>query len=528
MRTWTDPLRPADLDPDGPVAVETWLGAPALSYPRRPRTVVDVLDRAVRLHPSAPAFVDTDGTRTTYADFADRVEGTAAALTGLGVGPGDRVAVAARNGLGLAVLLFACARAGTVLVGLDPRLAPPQWEWILGHSRASLAVAAPALRAPLLQAGAGTVLDLGELTGTAATWRGGSAPGPDSTAYAVVYTSGTTGRPKASKVVHRCSVHSGMSYQRVLQLEPGETTAVLFPLTYISAMHAHVLPAMLAGASCVLVDTTSPARFLDVLAEHQIGWAYSVPSMWQLALRLPGLSDQRLPALRRLGAGGSPLPAGLVAGLRSRLPRTRLYDVYGLSETHSPAAILRDEEFADHAGTVGRPLPCMEAQVRSERGEVLPAGEAGQLWLRGSLVTTGYADDPQATARAIVDGWFDTGDVARVDADGFVTVLDRTKDMINRGGTKVFSAQVEEVLRTHPGVEDAAVVGAPDPVAGEQVVAFVVPRPGVALEVGSVREHVRAQLAGHAVPRHVHLLDVLPRNPVGKTDKPALRARLSG
>ena len=166
----------------------------------------------------------------------------------------------------------------------------------------------------------------------------------------------------------------------------------------------------------------------------------------------------------------------------------------------------------------------MEAQVRGDDGAVLGADEPGQLWLRGSLVTTGYAFDEQATAAAVVDGWFDTGDVARMDADGYVTILDRTKDMINRGGTKIFSAEVEELLRRHPAVDDAAVVGVPDALAGEAVAAFVVTTTEVT--PAEIRAWVREGMADYAAPKVVELVDALPRNAVGKTDKTALRERL--
>jgi acyl-CoA synthetase (AMP-forming)/AMP-acid ligase II len=432
--------------------------------------------------------------------------------------------VASGNTLDLATALFACARAHLVLVGLNTRLAPAQWDYMLEHSRVRLALAGPQHLAALPGA-----VPLAEALCAAPVrpWAcpEDERPAQDAT-YAVVYTSGTTGRPKASQVVHRCSVHSGMSYQRILSLGADDVTAVLFPMYYISAMHAHVLPAMLAGARCVLVDGATPGSYVSVLREHGVTWAYAVPSWWRLCLRVEDFRD--LPHLTRLAAGGAPFPADLVAALRDRVPAARLHDVYGLSETHSPACIATDDDLRRRAGSVGRTLDCMEAQVRADDGSVLGPGEPGGLWLRGSLVTTGYAFDEQATREAVVDGWFDTGDVARMDEDGYVTVLDRSKDMINHGGTKIFSAEVEDLLRRHPGVQDAAVVGVPDALAGEAVAAFVVPAdlPAVPPTAAQVRAWVREGLAPHAVPRVVELVDALPRNAVGKTDKPALRARL--
>jgi long-chain acyl-CoA synthetase len=521
-------VRDHDLDdrPGDPVVVQDWLGAPARSYARRPATVLDVLDRAVRRWPERTAFVDVDGSSVSYAGFAAQVEAAAQALRSRGLPPGASVAVASGNTLDLATAVFACARAGLVLVGLNTRLAPPQWSYMLEHSRVRLALASEPFLDGLRAAGAKEALPLGEVLREAPerawSYDPGERPAEDAT-YAVVYTSGTTGRPKAAQVVHRCSVHSGMSYQRVLQLDEDDVTAVLFPMYYISAMHAHVLPAMLAGAQCVLVDTASPREYVALLARHRVSWAYAVPSWWRLCLRVEGLRD--LPALTRLAAGGAPFPADLVAALRERLPGVRLHDVYGLSETHSPGCIATDDVVRARPGSVGRPLDCMEAQVRGDDGRPLQAGEPGELWLRGSLVTTGYAFDEPATRAAIVDGWFATGDIARIDEHGYVTILDRSKDMINRGGTKVFSAEVEELLRRHPAVEDAAVVGVADALAGEAVAAFVVA--SGPLTAAEVRSWVREGMADYAAPKVVELVDALPRNAVGKTDKPALRARLA-
>ena len=200
-----------------------------------------------------------------------------------------------------------------------------------------------------------------------------------------------------------------------------------------------------------------------------------------------------------------------------------LHDVYGLSETHSPGCILKDAEFAEHGSTVGRPLDCLEAQVRDDNGTPLSVGQAGGLWLRGSLVTTGYAGDRKATTDAIVEGWFDTGDIARICEHGFVSILDRSKDMINRGGTKIFSAELEELLRAHPAVEDAAVIGIPDALGGEAIAAYLVPSGPLA--ASEIRAWVRENMADYAAPKIVTLIEALPRNAVGKTDKQALRAR---
>ena len=512
---------------------EPWLGAQVLSYPDRPRTVVDVLDGAVAAFGDRTALRAPEGD-LTYAEFAEVVEGAVERLTDEGLTAGDRLAVAARNGLDLAVALFACARGGFVMVGLNLRLRAPQWAYMLRHSGARLALGQPEaldeLRAAGAQAGmaATAVRDVGDhFRGRRRPWAYDAGQRPDeAAAFAVVYTSGTTGRPKASRVVHRCSVHSAMSYVEVAGLAGNDRTAVLFPLYYISGLHAHVLPMMLVGGTSVLVADASAHDFVELLARERITWMYTVPSMWQLLLREDGFTASALPDLRRGAFGGSPFPTTLLDSIRQRFPKVRLTDIYGLSETHSPATMLRDEEFTAKRGSVGRPLPCMEAKVGDDSGHEVPAGDPGELLLRGSLVTTGYDGDDEATRAAISAGWLRTGDLARMDPDGYVFILDRKKDMITRGGNKIFSVEVEQLLLTHPAIADAAVVGIPDPIAFEAVAAYVVPADGTQLTRRDVQRWVAERMSDYAVPRQVRVVDEIPRNRTGKILKADLRQRL--
>ncbi|CAN5763747.1 long-chain fatty acid--CoA ligase [soil metagenome] len=516
------------------IAREPWLGGTALSYPDRVPTVVDALDRAIREFGRREAIVAPEG-RFSYTDLGELVEGAVARLREEGLRPGDRLAIAARNGIDLAVALLACARGGFVMVGLNVRLRAPQWAYMLSHSGARLAIAADEFAVDLAAAGkeAGlepervrNVDDL--MTGRRQTWgfTAEQRPAEDAT-FAVVYTSGTTGRPKASRVVHRCSIHSATTYVHVIGMTGADRTAVAFPLYYITGLHAHLLPMMLVGGTSVLLADARPREYVAALAAERITWMYVVPSFWLLLLREEGFRWPALGHVVRGAFGGSPFPARALAQIRERMPQLRLFDIYGLSETHSPATMLTDIEFRRKPGSVGRPLPCMEARVVDDEGMVLGADQAGELHLRGSLVTTGYDGDPDGTAAAIdSDGWFATGDLARLDADGYVTILDRKKDMITRGGNKIFSVEVEQLLLRHPRIGDAAVVGIPDALAYEAVAAFVVPLVGEQVSPRDVKEWVATNMADYAVPRQVRVVDAIPRNQIGKISKPALRQRL--
>ncbi|MFN2503576.1 MAG: class I adenylate-forming enzyme family protein [Acidimicrobiales bacterium] len=515
------------------IVVEQWLGTGVRCYAGRCHTIVEALDRAITRFPDRTALETPEGT-VTYRELGELVEGAVERLGEEGLQAGDRLAVCLRNGLDIIVAIWACARAGVVFVGLSTRLQPPQWAYMMSHSGATLALAhteyLDGLRAAAAEAGMpeGQARPVGDhLTGQRRAWRGAEVPFPhEDTVYGIVYTSGTTGRPKASQLVHRCTMHSAIAYVRTLNLTADDRTAIVFPLYYVTGHVAQVTPMMLVGGASVTVAEASPRELVRIMAERRITYLMVVPSLWPLLLRNP---DFRWPDLGhvQIGAfGGSPVPISTVAALRERMPQLRLYDAYGLTETHSPATILLDAEFRRKPGSVGRPVPCAEARIVDDDGRDLPPGEAGELWIRGPMITSGYYGDPDATVKAITDGWLHTGDLARVDDEGYVYILDRKKDMITRGGFKIYSVEVEYLLVSHPDIAEAAVFGVPDPLAFEAVAAYVVPAADCTLDPIDVQVWVNTRMADYAVPRYVRVVDAIPRNRTGKVDKVALRAEL--
>jgi len=502
-------------------------------YPGRVRTIVEALDRAQADFPDRLA-VEDDGGAVTYAELAELVEGAAERLVDEGLAPGDRLAVCLDNGLDIIVAIWACARAGLVFVGLSNRLQPPQWAWMLRHSGASLVLCHPAYLDGAGDAGAEAgvapdrvrpVADL--LTGRRQPWRGAELPFPDEDGvYGIVYTSGTTGRPKASQLVHRCTMHSAIAYVRTLGLTGDDRTAIVFPLYYVTGHVAQVTPMMLVGGTSVPVREVVPSDLVRLMGERRITYLMVVPSLWPLLLRVPGFRWPDLAHVQVGAFGGSPVPISTVAALRRRMPQLRLFDAYGLTETHSPVTVLLDAEFRRRPGSVGRPLPCAEARAVGDDGRDVGAGQPGELWVRGPMITSGYFADPEATAQAITGGWLHTGDIVRIDEEGYVFILDRKKDMIMRGGFKVYSVELEYVLVSHPDIAEAAAFGLPDRVAYESVAAYVVPAAGGSIDPSAVQQWVATQMADFAVPRHVRVVDTIPRNRTGKVDKAALRHAL--
>jgi acyl-CoA synthetase (AMP-forming)/AMP-acid ligase II len=516
----------------GNLVEEPWLGTTVRCYPDRVPTIVEALDRAVRLFPDRVALETPEGD-VTYAGFAALVDGAVERLAEEGLLAGDRLAVCLRNGLDITVAIWACARAGLVFVGLSTRLQAPQWAYMLAHSGASMALGHPeyveALRVAGEEAGMAPehVRPVGDhLTGRSRPWRAdGPVPHQD-TVYGVIYTSGTTGRPKASQLVHRATMHSATAYVRAMALTGDDRTAIVFPLYYVTGHVAQVTPMMLVGGTSVTVADVVPREFVRLIADKRITYLMVVPSLWPLLLRDPEFRWPELAHVEVGAFGGSPVPLSTITSLRARMPQLRLYDAYGLTETHSPATILLDAEFRRKPGSVGRPVPCADVAVVDDDGRVLGADEAGELLVRGPMVTSGYYNDPDATAAAITDGWLHTGDYARVDSEGYVFILDRKKDMITRGGFKVYSVELEYLLVSHPDIAEAAVFGIPDRVAFESVAAQVVPADGASIGVQDIQQWVASRMAEYAVPRHVRIVASLPRNRTGKIDKRALREEL--
>ena len=453
-----------------------------------------------------------DGHRAvSYAEFAELVEGAADRLAAAGLERGDRLAVCLRNGLDIAVAIWACARGGFIFVGLPTNLDPPAWAALLDHARPSLLLAGDEFL-PGLPATARPVGD--DLTGQHLPWRvDAPLPGPEEV-YAVIYTSGTTGRPKAATVTHRAAMTVAGFYTDLLRLTSADVTAIHLPFSYVSGHLSQLNPFLLAGGSAVTMPRFSAAELIRVLHEHRVSVIDVVPSIFAMLLRDPRFSPAQLPALRTAIFGGAPMPLSTVQSLRARMPGLELFNIYGMTETAGIIAALHDIDLDAHPGSVGKQVPHADIRV---------AGD-GELLVRGPMVTAGYWSDRSATDQAITDGWLHTGDVARLDDAGFLYVGDRIKDLIIRGGVKISAADVEHALTTHPAVAEAAAFGVPDGMAGEAVAACIVPAENAGIDIRELKAWVRGRLPVHARPRILRTVTELPRGRTGKVDKNALRA----
>ena len=519
------------------IRLERRLGRDVLCYADRPAGLTAMLDRAAERAPGREAVVDA-GTRLAWRELRDRVRRLAGGLDRLGVRRRDRVATLLPNSVPFCLAAFAAAELGAVLVPLNTKCRRAELSFMLANSAARVLVADPALYEEIAPVRAALPCAEYVLTGDDAppgTRRlaeltdgpppATPAPGVEDGPAFVLYTSGTTGRPKGATATHANVVHSCLTFQRCYGLGDGERSLVAVPLFHVTGLIAQLLTMTAVAGTVVLMPRFDAAAALRLLVAERITHLVAAPTVYVMLMGQPGYRTARLPEFRVAGYGGAPIAADTVRRLREWLPAARLHDTYGLTETASPATVLADAEALARVGSVGRPVPVGECRtVTPDGGRECAADEVGELWVRGPMVVAGYWADPEATGAAIVDGgWLRTGDLASIDRAGYVTIKDRIKDMINRGGEKVYCVEVEEVLCGHPGVLEAAVVGVPDPVYGEAVRACVVPRPGAHVDAGELREWVRARLAKFKAPEHVAVLEALPRNPNGKVVKGLLR-----
>jgi O-succinylbenzoic acid--CoA ligase len=498
----------------------------------RPRSLYGLLEAAVVRDPDALALVDGDA-RLTYRELAGQVERLAAGMAARGVAPWDRVALLLGNRPAFVVALFAAARLGAIAVPLSGREQTPGLRYMLENCGAKLLVHEADLADRVPAGWSRERAALGKASGdadisTLLDERAAAAPPyrPDEEDVAVIlYTSGTTGRPKGAMLTHLNIAHSVMHYATCMGLGPGDRSMLAAPASHVTGLVATILAMVHVGGATVLLPAFKARRFLELAAAARITHAVMVPAMYQLCLLEADFGAFDLSAWRIGAYGGAPMPEATIARLAETLPNLRLMNAYGATETTSPTTLMPFGQTARHPDSVGQAVPCAEVRIMDEAGREVPTGEAGEIWIKGPMVVPGYFANDTATREAFVAGFWRSGDIGAIDQAGYLRILDRLKDMINRAGYKVFSAEVENLLSQHPQIVEAAVVARPDPVLGEKVHAFVTAR-GEGLGEDDVRAFCQARLADYKVPEFVTIGTApLPRNANGKLQKDVLRRR---
>ncbi len=535
------------------VRLRTWKNAP--------RSLRVLLDGS-RARGDTPFIVYEDEVLTFDQHF--RSAAHLATLLGdrYGVGKGDRVAIVMRNFPEWSIAFWAAAAAGAIVVPLNAWWTAGELEYGLRDSGAKVAF----LDAERLERLAGTLPHLevaavvarGAEDGDAAgaeRWDDvlGEVPGqvalpdlplePDDLAT-IFYTSGTTGRPKGALGTHRniCGnlVSLGFGAARAQMragTEPagsagqsagrsaGRNVSLLsVPFFHATGCHSVLVANLAAGGRLVLMYKWDAERALDLIERERVTTFGGVPAMVWEVLQSPSFAQRDLSSVRSIGYGGAPAPPELVRRIEQLFPGRSPSNGYGLTETSSVTTLNAGVDYQRKPDSVGVPVPVVDVRVVDTQGDDLPMGEVGELWIRGPNVVKGYWGLPSETEDAFGGGWFRSGDLARIDEEGFVYIVDRAKDIVIRGGENVYCAEIESVLFEHPDVADAAVFGVPHQVLGEEVAAVVVLRPGATATADDLRAHVGERLAAFKVPAQVFLQDrALPRNPAGKVLKRELR-----
>ncbi len=491
--------------------------------------LASVLHEAALRWPDRVAAIDGDRT-ATYAELREAVLAQAAALARHGIQPGDRVALVAENSIGFVTAYHAILSAGAVVVPAPPMLVPEELAALLAGSGARLALVAPALARRVTPAGV-DVLTLDELATRAA--HGESAARAAARAPldpAVIFsTSGTTGRPKGAELAHvNLVMNAFVNAFMANALHHDDVVLACLPLFHTFGQTVAMNSTFLVGGRIVLQARFDAAQALDLMRRHGVTVLIGVPTMY-IAL-LAAVGDDAAPPLRMCVSGGAPLPVATLEAFQERFG-CLVQEGYGLSET-SPTATVNQPVFGLRAGSIGHPLWGVEVEIADaaieDRVELLAPETAGEIVIRGHNVFLGYHGDPEATAAAVVDGWFRTGDLGVKDHDGFLHVVDRKKDLILRGGYNVYPRELEEVLARHPAVDQVAVIGVPHATLGEEVLAVVVPRAdGPAPSEEELLAYGRERIAAHKRPRRVVLVDELPLGPSRKVLKRELRRRFA-
>lgn len=475
-------------------------------YTGRPNSLVAMLKQSVSRAPEDEAVVEIGGERLSYQALWDRAARVAGGLKRQGLKRGDRAAIRLDNGNDWVLAFWGCQMAGLITVPVNTRFTDKEVEYVLTDSGASY-VFRPGEKLP--DGSPETVEDLK----------------PDDLA-AIFYTSGTTGFPKGARTTHRNFLSNSETAIRANELPRHDrdiNNLVSVPLFHVTGCNSQLLPTLEIGGTTVIMPEFQVKQFLTSIENERINLLTTVPAVYWLAINQPEFDNLDVSGVRWVTYGGAPIAPDLVRRLKDSFPNARLGNGFGLTETSSIATFLPHEHAEEHADSVGFGSPVVDLDL-SERD---PETGVGELMIRGSCVVDGYWNKPEATENTFVDGWLYTGDMARIDEAGRAYIVDRKKDMINRGGENVYCVEVENVLASHPSIFEAATVGVPDEMMGDKVGAVIIPVPGETIDPMEVVEFCRKQLADFKVPQYMIVRDdPLPRNPGGKVVKPKLRENL--
>lgn len=478
----------------------------------------------------------------TYAELDASVNQLARELTDRGLAKGDRLLLLSGNSGAFVVALYAGLRLGAIVVPVNPRSAPPEIDHFVTDSGASLLLFGPEVVENIRglaggggRAGSIPALALGRATGfddvLAAAAVQSAEPidvevAEDDDAL-IIYTSGTTGRPKGALFDQHRILWVGINTAIGLGLHEGERMLHVAPLYHSAALNMLLIGGMMYGATHVILPRFDPETVLEMLERERITQFFGVPTMYTFLLRTPSIATRDLSSLRVCLYGAAPMPATTAEALVAALPAASIIQACGQTEGGPGGILLQHDEVLARPSASGRSaIANTEVRIVDLDGNDVAPGGVGEMIMRGETMMKGYWGNPEATAETVRDGWVHTGDIASIDEDGYITLVDRLKDMIITGGRNVYSVEVESALAGHPAVGDIAIVARPNEEYGESVVAVVTPRGGTTLTLEQLREYGQQYLSSYKLPRELIIIDEIPRNASGKLLKHQIRAKL--
>lgn len=505
-------------------------------FSNRPVCVSDMLARSVAKSGDKDALVSDEGV-LSYAALGDRVSRIAGGFLAAGLKPKDRVALLMGNRFAFVEVFLACAHAGLICVPMNPRQRSPEIAFAVGQCGASAIVFEAELAANLpIQAEIPSVrwrfAAYGAIEGAApyAELARAEPVAPavvhEDDCAAILYTSGTTGRPKGAMLTHLNIVHSSLHFAYSMDFKEGDRNLLAVPASHVTGLIANITTALAMGGAIIILRAFKAADCLALMARERVTHTLIVPAMYNLFLLDDSFDDHDLSAWKIAGYGGAPMPEATIAEMAQRAPHVGLMNGYGATEACSPITMNPPRFAASHSDCVGVVLHCCDLVVMDPDGQEVEPGAQGEIWMYGPNVIPGYWDNPEANDLNFVGGYWKSGDIGSKDRDGFIRVFDRIKDMLNRGGFKVFSIEVENQISFHPNVMEMAVIGAPCPVLGERVHAVIVPKDAEGSEglAEDIRAFAAERLSDYKVPEKIIFRDVpLPRNANGKIIKTQLR-----
>ncbi|OLO42913.1 AMP-dependent synthetase [Alkalihalophilus pseudofirmus] len=512
-------------------------------YSDRPKTISDMFESTVREYPQKEALVMGE-VRQTYKQVNDIAITVAKNLFyNYEIKKGDRIAVLAENCLEFVHVVLACAKLGAVIVPLNSRLSEKEITFMLNHSGSKILITENDYYQKLKSVHESKQLKSTKVFFILDDFEADSSSTAKSYACLnanmgeksfpkveieetdplfIMYTSGTTGTPKGAIGSHVGIIHSALNYKYVMNTNDSIRTMIAIPLFHVTGLIGQLIHMFLVGGTSVILKRYRTEDYLKTMETEKISFLFNVPTIYVMLLSSPHFKKDAYNDVSIIAYGGAPMSYETIHQLRKEFPNSRLHNAYGATETSSPTTIMPIYYPDAKANSVGLPVPVAEVKIVNEQGDQLQTNEVGELLIKGPMVIEGYWDNLEANKNSFENGYWKSGDLAMIDDDGYVYIMDRKKDMINRGGEKIYSAEVENVLYGHPGVLEAAVVGIPDKLFGEQVKAYIVKKSGFSVTPEDIQTYLSDKLADYKIPKEVEFLNELPRNPGGKVLKTLL------